>query len=430
MTGQLPSVAEFSPDSFPAWSMLCAVSPEAVGVGTLLLNRLKSDRAITFRIGDVAMPDREIALMCCIPYDVLERALPVLIMRRFMARDDEGALYCPELYRRELRRQENARKRAERLRKAELIQQRIEAGELPAGSTLQGEANKLNAMLAGKRVPGEPEEIWRLRRALKISNADWKKLPQSRKDELHRQYILPLLSAITGGKAIETDSGGQIQSGNGFENGLTSVTEEEDRIINSNLSSSQDTQPDTQSNSVSKNEMDLECINGVLRDRVKWDEETIATQQRYIRRSVRKYSVEIVLRGIETAIEDRKKSGEDLDAETFGAFKASIIRAATAKKHVGSNPSAPQQQSGAASLPGGMDQIPSDLPEARRAFAEDNAWYERNRIPLGSGIDTAFREYLEQKGRPAGLAGKGRPRPRPEVYARIYRDIAAADQAA
>ncbi|MFT8699266.1 hypothetical protein [Acetobacter orientalis] len=99
-----PTVVEFNRSLLPSLQFTRSLSAELSGVFVKLQDALKGMRSCVFRRDDVVLTDADIALTACIEQAILAKAIPELMMRGFLARDDGGALFSPHLYDRELRR--------------------------------------------------------------------------------------------------------------------------------------------------------------------------------------------------------------------------------------------------------------------------------------------------------------------------------------
>ena len=107
-----PIVAEFDHTAVTPFKMLRSMPAEMRGVVVNLRDALKELRGTVFRAGQMVLTDSQVAIQAWLDADVLARTLPAIIQAGFMARDDEGALFSPQLYAAQIRREERQAREA------------------------------------------------------------------------------------------------------------------------------------------------------------------------------------------------------------------------------------------------------------------------------------------------------------------------------
>ncbi|GBR10522.1 hypothetical protein [Acetobacter oeni] len=233
------------------------VAPAAVrGVVFSLVETLKEARETTFRSGSRILCTKEIARMISEDESELERLLPEAIEWGFAARDDDGALYSPELVAREIRRQERAERRAAREAHEREFLRMVEGGKADPTGTLHQVTSPRNGALGGRPRKGETAEMARVRRERELHDAT-------------QQRSIPLMRSISGGETSETGNLNRFSkqvlvSGVSDEKPVSgfSLELEEKRDIDNSCSNPRET-PETET---AKTPVDPETLNSLVRE--------------------------------------------------------------------------------------------------------------------------------------------------------------------
>lgn len=146
-----PDVAEFDRTEIPSLRLLRCLPVDLHGVIVKLHDALKEMRSCVFRIGQDVMQDAEIALVAGMPADVLVSALPAIMRKGMMARDDAGALYSPHFYDRLLRSEERAARKAQAEQdRAQWLAEAQARGDVSPGLTLKQWTSMINGKKGGR----------------------------------------------------------------------------------------------------------------------------------------------------------------------------------------------------------------------------------------------------------------------------------------
>ncbi|MBO1325294.1 hypothetical protein K2X14_07790 [Acetobacter sp. TBRC 12305] len=248
-----PSVAEFDHTAVTPFKMLRSMPAEMRGVVVNLRDALKELRGTVFRAGQMVLTDEQVAVQAWLRADILASTLPAIIQAGFMARDDEGALFSPQLYAAQLRREE----RQERAAAAQAYWESVQDGAaLPPGMTRKQHTAQANGGRGGRPRKGETAE-----------QAYERRLREQAAGQSQRE--MRLLGTIAGGRAENRNRNEKTNPVSvSVNSGFSGSAEEEREYINLNQNTylgSSSSSAQTGNPESGKPEPDQALVNSVAR---------------------------------------------------------------------------------------------------------------------------------------------------------------------